>query len=369
MMKRIVLLLSIFSLIFLLNACSNNVTRNTDNPLPDTNGKEYTFDSSDNIKVTINKNTSTSPDSEETVTDSAIRSEIPQNYKDYIKQLDPDNTSDICFFAVEDMDLDRISEIILATGSSGDDPFDNYVEDLYILTDENGVIKQLGDDLVSGGYMVYHVELIQMNGDSRKYLYCGLTNGVSLKGFKIIGLKDKKPYELCYSASATGAGEDKLTDTDNDGLFDGYIQYRSSYDVLYYSVIRTYKYEDNTFKLVQTDIALPDYPTGVKDVILQYLSLNLIVEQGTEEVNQRLEELCSDKNARHISFEEDGLYNALFNTVMEFPDGMDFVIDEQTDIAYVKISYQDESNGLHTYSFELKKLDGKWTITAIRQGQ
>lgn len=374
-MKKITSTICIVALIFLLVSCSNNKARSTARQPTDTgtviNTTENTLDSSNNTNNTIitSRNLGATATSQGTAskihTDSTSSLDVPQIYKDYIKQLDPNTEDDVCFFAIEDMNLDGENEIIIGTGTSGDAPYDNYVSHLYILSNKSGVIKQLGDDLSSGGYMIYQVKLIHMQDNPKEYLYCGLTNSVNLTGFKIIGLADNKPYEFCYSASATGAGEDKLMDFNNDGQFDGYTQNRWSYDVLYYSLFRTYIFKNNTFKLDKTAVDLPDYPASVKDVILQYLSLNVIDAQESAEVNKRLAELYCDENANHSDFSPNGIFTALFNTLMESPDGIDFNINEQTDIANADISYKDENNSLHKYHFELKKTDNKWTITVL----
>ncbi|NLA43626.1 hypothetical protein GX865_05805 [Candidatus Saccharibacteria bacterium] len=292
--------------------------------------------------------------------------EIPQVYKDFIKQLYPDTSDDVCFLATADMNLDGMNEIIIATGASGEDHYTNYVSHLVILENKNGTIRQLGDDLCNGGYSVYQVKLVRMQDDPKKYLYCGLTNGVSLTGFKIIGLADDgTPFELCCSASPTGAGEDTLMDFDNDGQYDGYTQNRWSYDVLYYPLARKYVYENNAFRLAETVVMLPGYPEDIKGVILQYLSLDAIDVRGSKEASERLAELCSDENAGEIDFVGNDIYTPLLNTLLEIPDGIEFDIDEQGDSARADISYRDDSGTQQGYRFELVKTGGRWTITRI----
>ena len=376
-MRRIVPAICIIALIFLFASCSNDKSRETANH-PDDNG----------TTVNVNENSANSPDpsgsnddpstsvgesdtvAQGTANDINAAStggpDIPQIYTDYMKRLDPDNEDDICFFAIEDMNLDGENEIIIATGTSGDDQYTNYVSHLYILSDKNGVVGHLGDDLCNEGYMVYQVKLIRMQDDPKNYLYCGLTNGANLTGFKVVGLADDDtPYGLCYSASATGAGEDRLMDSNNDGQYDGYTQYRWSYDVLYYPLIRTYIYENNTFRLADTIVDLPDYPTEVRDVILQYLALNAIDALESDEVAERLADLCSDKDAGRINFAEDDIYGPVFNTLMELPDGIEFNIDEQGNVARAIISFHDDYGTLKGYRFELEKTDSRWTITTI----
>lgn len=382
-MKKTYVLSCILACVFLLNACSNKKVDGTVYQPKDTaivvDVEENAPDSSNNSskdnnaiigwninEAMFNRESNNSVNDDEDINGL----ETAQIYMDYIKQLDPDMEDDICFFADEDMDLDGVNEIIIGTGTSGEDPYTDYVSHLYILSDEDGVIRQIGDDLSMSGYMVYQVKLIQMQDDPRKYLYCGLTNGANLTGFNVVGLEDNTPYDLCYSASPTGAGSDVLMDFDNDGLYDGYTQYRWSYDVLYYPTVRFYVFENNTFRLVSTDVSLSDYPESVEDVILEYLSLSLLVEdQGTEEVNQRLAELCSDKTVSRADFSEAGLFMALYYTHMGFAEGIEFRIDEQIDIAYAEISYLNEDNVMHQFYFELQRSNDKWTITAIEKGQ
>lgn len=378
-MKKVLVSICILAFIFLINACSNDKVESTLNQPTDTgtvvnieeNEPASSDNSSRNNKANIGWNINDALSNRETdnsLSDDEINgTEIPQIYIDYVKQLDPDSEDDICFFADDDMDLDGVNEIIIGTGTSGEDPSGNYVSHLYILSNEDGVINQFGDNLSMSGYAVYQVKLIQMQDDPRKYLYCGLTNGASLTGFRVIGLENSTPYDICYSASPTGAGSDELMDFDNDGLYDGYTEYRWSYDVLYYPLIRTYVFENNTFRLVSTDIYLSDYPESVEDVILEYLSLSLLADQGTEEVNQRLAELCSDGNVNRTDFLGTGLFRALFDKVMGFPDGIECSIDEQTDTADSEVSFLNEDGVMHKFYFELQKSNDKWTITAIEK--
>ncbi|MDF2869243.1 MAG: hypothetical protein K0R05_818 [Anaerocolumna sp.] len=321
-MKKIMLVISFSVLIFLLVSCSHNEAGN----------------------ATI----------------------VPQIYKDYIKKLKPDVKEEICFSAIEDMNLDGINEIIIATGTSGDDPYDNYVSSLSILSDNNGVIEQIGDELSGEGYRVYQVKLIHLQEDPKSYLYCGLTNGAGLIGFTIIGVDDNKTYNLCYSASATGRGEDLLLDSDNDGQFDGITQYREDYDVLYYPLIRTYKYKNNSFILESTTVNLPDYPNDIQDTILQFISLKDINPDKSEEVNKRISELCSDEIAINKDFSIKGIHTALVNSIVYNEDDISFDIKEEANSATADIVYMDENGLVYKYRFELKKTDNMWTIIKVR---
>jgi len=66
----------------------------------------------------------------------------------------------------------------------------------------------------------------------QKYILESLTNGAALSGFALYEIDGDEIVQIEYSASATGAGEDHLIDTNKDGFYDGYVQNRYSYDVL-----------------------------------------------------------------------------------------------------------------------------------------
>lgn len=283
---------------------------------------------------------------------------VAEKYIDYMKEKD--SNYDIIFFAKKDIDLDGNYEVVIASGTTNEKNTPTYISKLYVLRENNGRIEQLGGNLAEGGYSVYSIDLIQLNNMYKKYIYLGLTNGAGMIGFKIYELSDDKPKAICYSASPTGLGSDELKDFDNDGQFDGYIQNRSSYDVLYYSLSRTYMLENNEFILKSTYIEVPQYPDNIKDVLIQYISLRVLDKGKSPEISKRLSDLCIYEKAGNVDFPSDVWHSALYNTIMLMDNKIQFDISKEANIATA--IYLDENNKEHKREFHLIKLDNRWCI-------
>jgi len=291
--------------------------------------------------------------------------DIPRKYTDYIKgKNDYDKNDNILFYNKEDIDLDGNDEIIIASGIYGEDHFSSYISQIYILHDNNGEIEQLGENLAYGGYYVYEIKLIQLQNKPNKYIYCGLTNGENLTGFKIIELTNNETKEIYYSASATGAGNDILKDFDNDGSFDGFVQNRWSYDVLYYTLSRTFTFTNNDFELIDTYVEIPEYPNNIKDVIIQYLSLRVLNVEKSSEVDKLLSELCIYDKANEFDFSTDEWYLAIQNSLF-FDDAIKFDIIENGNDAEVTVILLDDNDKEYKRKFHLINSDNRWIIDSI----
>lgn len=288
---------------------------------------------------------------------------VAEKYIDYMKEKD--SNYDIVFFVKKDIDFDGNYEVVIASGTTNEKNIPNYISKLYVLRENNDRIEQLGGNLAEEGYSIYSIDLIQLNNMYKKYIYLGLTNGAGMIGFKIYELSDDKPKTICYSASPTGSGSDELKDFDNDGQFDGYIQNRSSYDVLYYSLSRTYMLENNEFILKSTYIEVPQYPGNIKDVIMQYISLRVLDKGKSPEISKRLSELCIYEKADNVSFPSDVWHSALYNTIMIMDNKIEFDISKEANIATATAIYLDENNKEHKRKFHFKKLDNRWCIDNI----
>ncbi|MCX7745784.1 MAG: hypothetical protein N2645_02685 [Clostridia bacterium] len=290
---------------------------------------------------------------------------VPQKYKDYVlKKNTGTGNESILFYAKEDIDMDGSEEVVIAAGALGSEPDSTSISSLYILRDKNGKIEQLGDNLAGGGYGTYEVKLIRLQNTPQKYIYCGLTNGANLRGFQIIELSNNQPTALCYSASATGAGSDEIKDFNNDGQYDGYVQNRWSYDVLYLSLVRTYRWDNGDFILKGTNVSIPEYPDNVKDVIMQYLSLR-VLNVKSPEVDKRLSELCKYSKAKNVDFSPDIWHAAVYNTILEIDDKINFEIKEDGNTANVSISFTSEDNKEYKCNFHLTKTGSRWSIDNI----
>ncbi|WP_256758120.1 hypothetical protein [Cohnella sp. WQ 127256] len=274
----------------------------------------------------------------------------------------------IVFYEEEDLDLDGVKEIIVALGTPGEDANSSSISQVYILHNIKGKVEQLVDPLISGGYYLYDIKLIRLQDMPKVYIYCGNTNGADLLGFEIYELADNELQPVAYSASATGVGDDELLDINKDGQYDSYVQNRMSYDVFYYPVQRTFVWENKDFVIDHTFVELPPYPDNARDVLLQYISLKVLNEDKAPEVDARLAELYSNSNAINVEPSWDSWNSAVSNTILEIgePEAqLDIKLDEKENSTVANVTFQ-ESNKIYKISFELSKVDGKWSITAFQ---
>ena len=332
-MKKIVSMLILIMLAMNLVSCSKNTVDNVDNEKND-----------NQIENTV-KNTSNASDL----------------IKAYINEELIEADEKILFCYDEDIDLDGNNEVIVAIGTEGEDKLSTFVGKAYVLKEVDGEVRRIGDNFAESLYAVYEVKLISLAGDEKKYIYCGLTNGANLVGFRIFEPGDNGLDEIAYSASATGAGSDEIIDSDNDGKIDGYVQNRWSYDVLYYSVRNIYEYNNQKFELVKTEVELPEYPTSPEEVVREYLALNALELQKSEEVSERLGKLCQQDVRGVIDLSNEELFEALSSENLEFESDNEITAKENGITANVIVSIE----GNKRYKFTLNKEKDIWSIGNI----
>ncbi|MCA1293858.1 hypothetical protein LBW89_12595 [Paenibacillus sp. alder61] len=275
------------------------------------------------------------------------------------------------FFEKEDLDRDGLEEAVVAYGPSNDD-----LTDIYVLKNRDGQIVQLGDNLNSGGYAVDDIKLIQLDGRDNPMIYLGLTNWDSMTGFNLFELAGDRLENPVYSASATGAGEDVLLDTDNNGRFDRYEQRRYSYDVFYYEVTRTYTLQQGEFVHTDTSVQLPDYPASPEEVVEEYLALGKIDEKLPQNVISRRAELCRycgvhpGKNVPQV---DDGTMQSLILGLEEEGSALKVKEGGSGKSATATLVWTDKSGKQKETIFELAKTGdgngGRWTITDMSAGE
>lgn len=277
-------------------------------------------------------------------------------YVDYIRASG--NSDDIVFEERGDIDLDGIEEVIIATG------YDDVVSGVYCLKMKNQkVVGVKNNPAQEGGYAIYEVKLIKLQDSPQTYLYCGLTNYVNLYGFMVYELKGDELMQIAYSASPTGAGDDSLNDSDGDGQYDGYTQYRYSYDVLYYDTQRIYVWNGRQFVNEVTFVDVYEYPETPEDVVISYLSLRAINDGYSEEIKERLLEMCKLSDEQ-ITLDLEVWYRAAYNAYMGFEDTrMTCEVSERE--ASVSIVHKDDDGNIHYLDSTLVYEDGKWVIDML----
>lgn len=291
--------------------------------------------------------------------------DIPQQFVDFMKQKDDKNN--ILYYEEEDIDNDGNNEVIIASGIPDDNPLWTSITHLYVLRENNEKVEQLSDNLADDAYGVYDIKLIRLQNLPGTYIYCQLTNGARLGGFKIFYLVDNQIKRLEYSASPTGMGFDTIKDFNNDGQFDGYIENRSSYDVLYYPITNKYILEKNEFILEETTVEMPKYPDNIKDVLMQYLALKILDNDKSIEIDTRLSELCINNKTNDIVSNNALLYLAVLNTMLDIekPNQLTFTITESNTSATATATYTGRNNNVQGFTFHLIKKDNRWSIDNI----
>lgn len=234
----------------------------------------------------------------------------------------------------------------------------------------------MGDNLNSGGYGVNDIKLIQLDGRDDPMIYLGLTNWDSMIGFNLFELAGDRVENPVYSASATGAGEDVLLDTDNNGRFDRYEQRRYSYDVFYYEVIRIYTLQQGEFVHTDTSVHLPDYPASPEEVVEEYLALGMIDEKLPQNVVLRRAELCrycGEQPGKNVPQVDHAAMQSLILGLEE--EGSALKVKEGGDdtSATVTLVWTDERGKQMETVFKLTKTGdgngGRWTITDMSAGE
>ena len=331
-MKRMVLISLIVGIAFLFTSCGAAGSSGADN---------------DPANETINNTSETTSTNQN------------EKYMEYIqKNLPNDGNYQMAFFSEEqDLDSDGYSEIIIMRED----------QNIYILRDENGKISQVIDNIYNegGGYVIDEIKLVKLKGSDSTYIFFHLTNEASLNGFALLQLRNNQINQIVYSASATGAGNDYLDDSDNDGIFDSYVQERWSYDVLYYNTLNYYVWNNksNAFIFSNSQVDVGDYADNIHDLIIQYLSLKCIDSAMSQEINERLAEIFPEGDG---NFSVNDLKNNPREILSCDPD-INMNITENGNDAYVKVVLTSisDSSLTDTINFNLKQEDGKWRIIKV----
>lgn len=289
----------------------------------------------------------------------ASRFDLKKPYLAFLNKKHPellDNVDAGYFYEEKDIDLDGRKEVVIA--------FENgpSIERLFVLRNKKGKIEEIAN----WGYanMFYDVKLISFYGTKPIYIcfesnYNPNSNGNYLL-YEFVGNKLKDVYNLGFYAI--------LVDIDNDGLYDGAIDtcpkcFNSGRN--YYEYTQYFSLENDGFKLVNMNVSLPNYPNTISNVLIQYLMLKSSsyvdehwkLKNIPSEVNQRLRQLCLDKEACEIKIK----YADYLNEYKE----ADFSIKQNNNRATATLI-----NGKkEKLFFQLEKLKDKWHIVKINKGR
>lgn len=262
-----------------------------------------------------------------------------QKYSRFLKIND-----NVAKFIKEDIDLDGKKEVVIAFGEDDDQV------DVYILRENGNTLQEI--EKLDGGYGIYGVSLVQMQGNKQKYIEVILSNGAGLSGFALYEVVKNSVNQIAYSASATGAGDDYLMSAANNDIYDGYVQKRDSYDVLYFSTSSYYKWNGQNFDFVSCDVDTGDYPDKPEGVAYQFLKLNTLWDEyrNSNNVVNRLNELNISNKTLNMDKIDD-------NWRVAFQIDDDIIDSAQQNGSSAKV---ESPLGI---SFGLTKNNNKWQIT------
>lgn len=254
---------------------------------------------------------------------------------------------DVKEFIKEDIDLDGKPEIVIAFEA-------DFGLKVFVLREEADELQKVGV-LEGGGYGTLSVRIVKLDNKKQKYILEKLTNGAALSGFALYEIDGDGLELIEYSASPTGVGDDHLVDTNEDGYYDGYVQNRYSYEVLNFDVSRYYKWDGQAFVFDSTGIQLYDYPDNPRDVVSQFLKLNILnnYEEKCDGISKRLSEL--NISNKKMKFEKEDDWCSALQV-----DDIGYDVNEKGSTADVGVTLESEST-----TFSLVKNSDKWQIIDI----
>lgn len=278
--------------------------------------------------------------------------------------LKVESDSKVMFEELYDFNNDGVDELIIAFGYENNEEQD-YIDDIYYIGLIDGKYE-VYDHLEHSGYHYFDVDFIHLENKENPVLYCRITNYADLEGFELYDVQSNSLHQMVYSASHTGVGYDEMLDVDEDGIYQGYLQKRESYDSLYTVLYRRYSYIDGSFVLEDISADFYNYPSTAEETVRQFLNLHTLLnneEMDIPDVDSRINELCPKnfKPAHVCSMEEMMNYNMSLDT----PFVLRTESFEQNNITYVYQEHESDDK-FPTVVYSLGENDGKWQIYDYR---
>lgn len=278
---------------------------------------------------------------------------LPEVFQQYVSNSIPmDDDESVVAFVIGDIDLDGYEEAVVGIGNLSSD-----FRKVYLLKNQEGSVTSIQDNIVETIYWVYELKLVELEDRPNPVIYLGVSNGGPMGGFQLVEYINGELNTLAYSASATGSGWDRLIDSNGDGRYDGYVQERWSYDVLYYGTYRYFKLEQGAFVLDRVDVDLPAYPDDPEGVVAEYVSLTMLNEPESSEVAERLADLCPSCS--------DSLHSLLLNSTYWNPfikEDLQVIMGEDDQTAQVSLALNEEAGSGEALRFQLYLEESRWKI-------
>ena len=380
--KTIALVLAAFMMIAALSGCDVTVGSEESNSgeLSDiTAGSISTPDTTNVPSHTDSEQTKTSlPDTLHTgqIAAALVSINTPEmrkkRYIEYMKILNQSiSDMDELFYQEKDLDNDGNTEIIAAFGDKSNNEYStDWIKASFALCDRNGKIELIKQDFCDGGgYECRDMQFARFTGSDNTYIIVGTTNGAYMNGLTIYEVTGNDVKELGGTASPTGVCDAYLSDERSDGSYGGFTETLSSYDVFYFSVTTFYKFSNGDFEPQGSTVALGDYPIAPTDVVIQYLSLNCLIQTYySPDITNRIYELAGHDRGYYIYGAPTDWYSAIYKYVLgiDLPDEPSLTVQETVsgEVARVNITLENSQNAVKvTIDFDMTLSDEKWHIS------
>ncbi len=285
------------------------------------------------------------------VTSSADISIKSDKYISFIKsqlKLDDDNI----FLFTDEIDLDKDGNVEVLCRVKN--------HDIYTLRNKNGVLSFVGEKVNIAAYSKSRAKIVNMRDSKDLYIYITVTNDINMDGFSLLKLEDNQLKIVKSSWAESGAGDDYLTSSKEDGIYDGFMQERYGMETMHIPTFNKFIWNSETkeFKFSETITDVGEYPSDISEFIDHYISLRCMDNGVSSEITKRLKEM----NPSGVDCLSEELISTIKNDFLYTGENIiTYDIDHTRQIAWANILYK-----MDNIFFNLEKKDGKWIITSSR---
>ncbi|MCX7708516.1 MAG: hypothetical protein N2484_01560 [Clostridia bacterium] len=316
------------------------------------------------LDVTVNDNQPDSSLAKQAPNDKPTNKIGPENselkkYLDNVKNRDKLQEYELIQVLSDDLDGDGKKETLASFGSRDltDTDFSDYKYNYLFKHTDKGVVE-IKLDFDPRGYFINGVKIIRLDESKTKYIYLKITNGASPLGCAVYVLHNDKLENLFSEASATGAGEYRLVDDNNDGIFEEIVSFRQDYGVQYHRIETHHQWTGKDFKK-EVLYFLDEYPKGGSEVIEHYLDLLWLEKNygANTQTRDRIKELLADEEIKKVDVSEyvNNLFNEESSASMEKNlkfepgyqggHGMNLIVDLKDGTIKEKLNFEIEQKG------------------------
>lgn len=268
----------------------------------------------------------------------------------------------INFFWEKDLDGDGQNEAIIAFGRDSDTGL--VVENILVLKNDNGTIKEIKSDFDFKKYSFSDIQLISLKGKNKSYINLEIFEGPYAVRYAIYEMIDDqiKPFFICPSLDGNHEYDYELIDSDKDGSIDGFVQ-NINYER--FNTKNQFVFENNSFRFKKINYIMDEYPDMPKPVVTQYICIkSLGLNDNTS--NRRLQELCIDKEINEIPLTTQNWKSAYLKSSAYEDDAIQIDTDEEKGIGSAKVDFKDSKKNInYQLKFDLQKNGDRWQIIKV----